>query len=219
MSQNLPEGSLWDFLSLRHPNHFLLAGANNRNVIITCRFLAATVQANQDFLNKEINKINNDLQVAHPHSGSSSTWFLVELEFGNVDFWGEGKIGIPGEKPLGGRERINNKLNPHMASTPGFEPGPHRWEASALTTAPPFLLSLAYWPYISNVSTFLLRLLGEILAGAISQYFLHAQIYCLCRTIFIVLRTICALKTFSEIGGLQAYSRGKDSIIFLLLKL
>ena len=26
----------------------------------------------------------------------------------------------------------NNKLNPHMASTPGVEPGPHWWEASAL---------------------------------------------------------------------------------------
>ena len=31
----------------------------------------------------------------------------------------------------------NQELNPHMASTPGFEPGPHCWEASALTTAPP----------------------------------------------------------------------------------
>ena len=30
----------------------------------------------------------------------------------------------------------NNKLNPHMASTPGFEPGQHWWEASALTTTP-----------------------------------------------------------------------------------
>ena len=29
-----------------------------------------------------------------------------------------------------------------MASTPGFEPGPHRWEASALTTAPPLLPNL-----------------------------------------------------------------------------
>ena len=27
-----------------------------------------------------------------------------------------------------------------MASTPGFEPGPHWWEASALTTAPHLLL-------------------------------------------------------------------------------
>ena len=49
MSQNLPKGSCRDFLSLRHPNHFVLTGANNRNVIITYRFLAAPVQANQDF--------------------------------------------------------------------------------------------------------------------------------------------------------------------------
>ena len=49
MSQNLPDRSLRDFLSLRHPNHFVLAGANNRNVIITYRFLAASVQANRDF--------------------------------------------------------------------------------------------------------------------------------------------------------------------------
>ena len=77
--------------------------------------------------------------MAHPHSDSSSTWFLVELEFGNADFWGEGKTRVPGEKPLGARERTNNKLNPHMASTPGFEPGPQWWEASALTTAPPLL--------------------------------------------------------------------------------
>ena len=79
------------------------------------------------------------MQVAHPQSGSSSTWFLIELEFGNVGFWGEGKTGVPGEKPLGAKERTNNKLNPHMASTPGFEPGSHWWEASALTTAPPLL--------------------------------------------------------------------------------
>ena len=84
---------------------------------------------------------NNDLEVAHPHShsGSSSTWFPVELEFRNVGFWGEGKSGLPGEKPLGAKERTNHKLNPHMASTPGFEPGPNWWEASALTTATPLL--------------------------------------------------------------------------------
>ena len=44
---------------------------------------------------------------------------------------------MPGEKPLGATERTNNKLNPHLASTPGFEPGPHWWQASALTAAPP----------------------------------------------------------------------------------
>ena len=32
-----------------------------------------------------------------------------------------------------GENYCNSKL-PHMASTPEFEPGPHRWEASALTT-------------------------------------------------------------------------------------
>ena len=48
----------------------------------------------------------------------------------------EGKTGLPGEKPLGANVRTDNKLNPHMASTLGFEPGPHSCEASALTTAP-----------------------------------------------------------------------------------
>ena len=50
MSQNLPivSGPLGIFV-LRHPNHFVLASANNRNVIITYRFLVAPVQANRDF--------------------------------------------------------------------------------------------------------------------------------------------------------------------------
>ena len=51
--------------------------------------------------------------------------FQIELEFGSVGFYGEGKTGIPGEKPLGARERTNNKLNPHMELTPGFKPGSH----------------------------------------------------------------------------------------------
>jgi len=42
---------------------------------------------------------------------------LIELEFGNVDFWGEGKTGEPGEKPLGAEKRTNNQLNPLMAQT------------------------------------------------------------------------------------------------------
>jgi len=48
----------------------------------------------------------------------------------------EEKTRVPGEKPaLGARTRTNNKLNPHMTPGPGVEPGPHWWEASALTTA------------------------------------------------------------------------------------
>ena len=76
------------------------------------------------------------MEVAHPQSGSSSTSLLVELEFGNAGFRGERKTKVPGEKPLGAKERTNTKLNPHLALTPGFECGPHWWEASALTTVP-----------------------------------------------------------------------------------
>ena len=43
--------------------------------------------------------------------------FQIELEFGSVGFCGERKTGVPGEKPLGARERTNKKRNPHMAST------------------------------------------------------------------------------------------------------
>ena len=87
------------------------------------------------------------MEVAHPQSGSSSTRFLMELEFGNVGFCGQGKTGVPGEKPLGAKERTNNKLSPHMASTPEFESGPHWWEASALTTAPSVAPHITVKPY------------------------------------------------------------------------
>ena len=42
-------------------------------------------------------------------------------------FLGERKTGVPGEKPLEGRERTNNKLNPHVALTPAFEPRPNNF--------------------------------------------------------------------------------------------
>ena len=58
----------------------------------------------------------------------------------NLLLWYLG-YGVPGEKPLGGRTRTNNKLNPHMTPSTGIEPGPHWWEASALTTAPSLLPS------------------------------------------------------------------------------
>ena len=51
-------------------------------------------------------------------------------------FLKRGENEVPGEKPLGARERTNNKLNPHMATKSGSEPGPNWWEASTLTTAP-----------------------------------------------------------------------------------
>ena len=56
--------------------------------------------------------------------------FLLELEFENDGFGGEGKTGVhvTGEKSLGAKERIKNKLNPLTALMPGFETGPHWWE-------------------------------------------------------------------------------------------
>ena len=41
--------------------------------------------------------------------------FQFELEFKMLDFQGEVKTGVPGEKPLGAREKSSNKLNSHMA--------------------------------------------------------------------------------------------------------
>jgi len=58
------------------------------------------------------------------------------LEFGSIGFEERGKPEYP-EKNLS--EQGRKPTNPHMASTPGFEPGPHWWKASALTPASPFL--------------------------------------------------------------------------------
>jgi len=50
----------------------------------------------------------------------------------------EGKTRVPGEKPLRAEKRTN-KLNPRMTPRLEIVPGPHWWEASALTTTPPRL--------------------------------------------------------------------------------
>ena len=76
--------------------------------------------------------------------------FLIECEFGSVGFW-EGKTGVPGGKPLGARERTNNKLNPHTTSSRDMNPGHIGGEGrgggggglSGLTTAP-HVLSMAF---------------------------------------------------------------------------
>ena len=90
------------------------------------------------------------MEVAHPQSGSLSTWILVELEFGNSGFWGEGETGVPGEKPLGAKERTNNKLNPHMASMLEFEPRPHMvgGDGSHHFTIPCFFILLYMYKYM-----------------------------------------------------------------------
>ena len=62
--------------------------------------------------------------------------FQIELIFGSVGFFEErGKPEYPEYLSEQGREPTTNSTH-IWRSTPGVEPGPHWWEARALTTAP-----------------------------------------------------------------------------------
>jgi len=69
--------------------------------------------------------------VASPQSGFSSTDSKSNLE---ILVFVEGAEETR-RKTLRARARTNNKLSPHMTPGSRIEPGPHWWEASALTTA------------------------------------------------------------------------------------
>ena len=78
------------------------------------------------------NNNDDDLKVAHPQSGSSSTRFLIKLEFGNVGFW-----GVPGEKTSRSKGENQQQTQPTFGVDAGI------WtqatlvgEVSVLTTAP-----------------------------------------------------------------------------------
>ena len=72
--------------------------------------------------------------------GSCIKWLSipVELEFRSAGFWGEGKTRVPGGKPLGAEKEPTTNLA-HIWSELRIKPGPHWWEASALTTVPALL--------------------------------------------------------------------------------
>ena len=40
-------------------------------------------------------------QGVHENLFRNTMYSRIELESGNVGFWGEGEAGVPGEKPLG----------------------------------------------------------------------------------------------------------------------
>ena len=101
------------------------------------------------------------------HSFKHVRAFQIKLEFGSARFWGEGKTGVPGEKSLGGKERTNNKLNPNMASTPRFQPGPHwwRWVLSPLCNpcSPSILMSMdatLYFHLLRSICTVTRRIVN-----------------------------------------------------------
>ncbi len=64
--------------------------------------------------------------------------WIPDYWFGNVCLWRE-ENPRTWRKTLGTRTRTNNQLFPHMTPSLGIEPGPHWWEASALTTVPSML--------------------------------------------------------------------------------
>ena len=53
-------------------------------VLFASQLTAALPFSMRTSSNNNNNNNNNDLEVAHPQSGSSSTLFLVEVEFGNA---------------------------------------------------------------------------------------------------------------------------------------
>ena len=80
-------------------------------------------------------------------SVDSTEWHLTPLLPGRIRIWKcwflrREENRSTRRKTLGEGTRTNNKLNPHMTPRPGIEPGPHWWEASALTTAPSLLPDL-----------------------------------------------------------------------------
>ena len=76
----------------------------------------------------EIPEVGWGSKVKVPSGGSGGGGeggYFLKYTFGNCGFLGERKTGVPGEKPLGVKERTNNKLNPQIVSKLGFEPGSH----------------------------------------------------------------------------------------------
>ena len=68
----------------------------------------------------------------------SSTVSRPNWNLGMLVFVEGGKPEYPEINP---RSRVENQQEiPHIAATPGIQPRPHKWEASALTTAPSLVL-------------------------------------------------------------------------------
>ena len=63
-----------------------------------------------------------------------------------------------GRKTSRSKERTNDKLNPHMASMPGFKPGPQRWEAGAITNVPLLLEIICFGRHCISISRNLLEI-------------------------------------------------------------
>ena len=92
--------------------------------------------------------------VVHRLPDSWSNWNLELLVFEEG-----GKKEYLVEKISRSNGENQQQTRPNMASTPGLEPGPHWWEASALTTEPPFL------PYILIIVNMIAPLFKTLIGG------------------------------------------------------
>ena len=85
------------------------------------------------------NKINGNFSGIHGVALTSTRLFPDRNGIWKCWFLWREENQSTRRKTLGARTRTDNKFNPHMTPRPGIEPGPHWWEASALTTAPSLL--------------------------------------------------------------------------------
>ena len=85
------------------------------------------------------------MQVAHPHSGSPST-FPDQINWNlEILVWKKGENGDARPKTSQSNGRTNKKLNTHMASTPRHET--QWWEGNVLTAVPPL------FPWIEGLTS------------------------------------------------------------------
>ena len=120
---------------------------------------------------------------------NKSLLFLVSMYLAQSTNWGHfpdrigiekcwflrrGKTEVHGQKPLGKRMRTNKKLNPHMTLSLGIEPGPHWWEASALTTA---LFLIPFSSFSSQFSLFIYSVpqRGDVFSLVIVLFLFHQR--------------------------------------------
>ena len=77
-------------------------------------------------------------------SGTSTRWLFVhcvwiQLEFGDVGFLRRGENRSTLRKTSRSKDENQQQTQPTYDTGTGVEPGPHWWEASALTTVPSLL--------------------------------------------------------------------------------
>ena len=91
-------------------------------------FFHRTLQFVYPWSTKELTRTRSEMSCI-----PESNWNLEMLVFKE-----RGKLEYP-EKNLSEQSREPTTNSTHMTPGPGIEPGPHWWEASALTTAPTLL--------------------------------------------------------------------------------